>query len=325
MTPVNPGALIVGLGAIGMGYDLRGVDDRILTHARAFDRHPGFDLLGGVDPDAERRGLFEGTYGAPAFPSLDSALGRVLPDVVGVAVPTALHLRTVRQALATHLPKVILCEKPLSLDMSEARELVDLCARAGVSLVVNYFRRSDPGVKEVHRRILAGEIGAPLKGVSWYTKGFLHSASHLFNLLELWLGEPRSWRVLARGGTLPTGDAEVDVHVEFERGTAVILSAWEEAFSHHTIELLSPLGRLGYDDGGARVGWTPTQPDSRFEGYRRLAVEEERIESGTDRAQWHVAQAISEHLSGRPADLCSGAEALRTLSNMTKILHTGPG
>jgi hypothetical protein len=45
--------LLVGLGQIGLGYDLALDPDRyIYTHSRALSRHPKFRLLVGVDPDA---------------------------------------------------------------------------------------------------------------------------------------------------------------------------------------------------------------------------------------------------------------------------------
>ena len=42
-------ALVLGLGKIGMGYDL-GLDPNVyaLTHARAFQQHPDFQLAGGL-------------------------------------------------------------------------------------------------------------------------------------------------------------------------------------------------------------------------------------------------------------------------------------
>jgi len=39
---------IIYLGRIGMGYDQRlPIETHILNHARTFNRHTGFDLVGG--------------------------------------------------------------------------------------------------------------------------------------------------------------------------------------------------------------------------------------------------------------------------------------
>ena len=92
-------ALIVGLGQIGMGYDLNHDPQKyVSTHARAFQCHPGYQLVGGVDPDAERRRLFETHYQCPVYDDVASAMESLRPDVVAVATPTAVHAATCRRS-----------------------------------------------------------------------------------------------------------------------------------------------------------------------------------------------------------------------------------
>mgnify|MGYP006424554935 FL=1 len=50
--------VIVGLGAIGMGYDLDSTDT-ISTHAKAFQAHSDFYLVAGIDCNIENRRIFE--------------------------------------------------------------------------------------------------------------------------------------------------------------------------------------------------------------------------------------------------------------------------
>jgi predicted dehydrogenase len=89
---VTPSVLLVGLGAIAMGYDLEmPASGMVLTHAKAFSQHPDFRLAGGVDADPVRCALFETHYGAPAGTDLAGALATTRPDVVVIAVPTAAH------------------------------------------------------------------------------------------------------------------------------------------------------------------------------------------------------------------------------------------
>ena len=53
-------ALIVGLGQIGMGYDLSLAPDQfVYSHARALSLNPEFKLVGGVDPDRAKRRDFQ--------------------------------------------------------------------------------------------------------------------------------------------------------------------------------------------------------------------------------------------------------------------------
>lgn len=314
--------IVIGLGQIGMGYDLH-LDSEVYvySHARAFSQHPSFKLVAAVDPMEETRKVFEHEYNCPAYTTIDAALLRHQPDLVIIAVPTSIHSETLHQVLRQSRPKAVLCEKPLSYDLNEARAMVQACVANGVDLYVNYMRRSDSGVIEIKRRLGAGEICAPVKGVAWYSKGFLHNGSHLFNLLEYWLGAMRTSEILSRGRLWGGSDPEPDIRVTFERGEIIFLAAWEEAFSHYTIELLSPSGRLRYEQGGKLIHWQAVQRDVHLKGYIRLAVKPDVIDSSMDRYQWHVADQLAHALNGRDAQLCSGAAALQTLENMKDVLE----
>lgn len=316
--------LIVGLGQIGMGYDIQLDPEKfVYSHARAFDHHPFFHLIGGVDPEQQRREVFEQTYRCPAYPEIETALRDQTPDLVVIAAPTQLHCQTLLQILKICRPRAILCEKPLSYDLDEARAMTKACQEAGVSLFVNYMRRSDPGAVEVHRRIEAGEIGTPSKGVVWYSKGFLHNGSHFFNLLEYWLGKMLNWKLIDRGRNCDGIDQEPDVRLSFEKGNVVFLAAREEDFSHYTVELLAPNGRLRYEQGGRQIQWQQAIRHAELKNYTVLDDRIENIKSGLDRYQWHVAEQLSRHFNGQKGDICTAADALLTLENMHRILEHG--
>lgn len=301
-----------------MGYDADLDPDYVYSHARAFSTHPDFTLEAAVDPDPELRKRFTDQYAAPAYADLTEAMA-LDADVLVIATPTGLHAQIIHDALKSSPPRAILCEKPLTDDVAEARELLGKCEEMKVSLFVNYIRRSDRAVIEVKRRIDSGDISGPLKAVVWYSKGFFHNGSHLFNLAEYWFGPMVRAQLIARGRKWEEHDPEPDVRVEFEKGTAHFLAAWEEAFSHYTIEVLSPSGRLRYESRGESVEWQSARADPYFKGYTTLTPEAERIPSGMTRYQWNVANELAAALKGEKFHLCTGAEALRTLESMHSI------
>ena len=313
--------LIIGLGQIGMGYDLT-LDPGtfVYSHAKAFSSHQAFELSGAVDLSESQKFLFERHFKKPGFLSLSEAFQKIKPEVVVIATPTKTHLAVLEKVLGQCQPEAILCEKPLAYDVEEARKMVEACDKAGAKLFVNYMRRSDSGCVELKKRIESGEISLPIKGVAWYSKGFLHNGSHLFNLLEFWLGAFKKAKVLDEGRLLDDLDSEPDVQVEFERGKIVFLACWEEAFSHCTIELLSPSGRLRYENGGGVIAWQPTHPDPHISGYKILQTEPEMIANGMDRYQYQVADQLDNALAGRQHALCTGREALATIEAMYKII-----
>lgn len=313
-------ALVVGLGQIGMGYDLQsGSNGMVLTHSRAFQQHPKFRLVGGVDTDLRRRKLFEKHYVCPAYSNLEVALKEASPGFVSIATPTNMHGETLSKTLEICRQIIILCEKPLSYDLEEAREMVTSCNNSNCRLYVNYIRRSDPGATRIKKMIEAGSISTPIKGIAWYSKGLFHTGSHLLNLVQFWLGEPKGFFVMKSGCFLEGGDPEPDFCVDFDLGSVYFLAAKEDHFSHYTIELLAQNGRLRYEFGGDQILWQPVINDPIFEGYKFISKFEEIVETGMKRYQFHVLDQISKHLYGMDAFVCTGLEALDTLESLEKI------
>jgi predicted dehydrogenase len=317
------GILIIGLGQIGMEYDLNiPIDQAVFSHARAFFIHPAFEILGAVDPSSEKRSSFTQKYDKPAFADIAEALHRTNPQVVVIASPTDFHKANLVEVLSLSSPLAILCEKPLANNISDARLMIDLCEQSGVDLFVNYMRRSEPGSIKVKDLIYNGLIEVPIKGIAWYSKGFLHNGSHLFNLLEFWLGAYQRSTLVSAGRHWQDFDPEPDVFVEFEKGSIIFLAAWEESFSHYTIELLSHSGRLRYEKGGEHITWQATYADPSFKGYTILNDSPELIPNSMNRYQWHVTDQLSKALDGQTASICSGIEALTTLEYMHQIINT---
>ncbi|MDK9713634.1 MAG: Gfo/Idh/MocA family oxidoreductase [Sulfuritalea sp.] len=305
--------LLIGLGNVAVGYDASDASSaKVLSHARAFSRHPAFRLAGGVDPDADCRHRFEAGYGVPGFTDIGAAMRELSPDVVVVATPTVLHLQTVMVVLAAGRPRAMLCEKPLAYDLAEARQIVDACARQSCSLFVNFVRQAEPGVAEIRARLADGRIGLPLKGVVWYSKGMFNSGVHFLSLLQNLLGKVKDIKLIDAGRLWHGTDPEPDVDIAFATGRVVFLAAREEDFFHNTVELIAPNGRLRYEAGGARIVWQGVEEDARFKGYTRLSEAGETIPADFDRIQWYVADQLAAAVEGRVSQLCSGTEALRT-------------
>jgi predicted dehydrogenase len=313
-------AAVIGLGNIGQGFDYDCPDaSRILTHATAFHYHPGFELVGGVDPDAAARQRFTAKFGKPAFTSVPELWTAVSPDVVAISVPTPLHSRVFHEILA-HKPKGIICEKPLAVKQAEGEAMVTAAEAAGSLLLVNYMRRFEPGVIELKRRISCGELGTFYKGVQWYSKGILTNGSHFVDLLSFLFGPASRIQVLQRGRAYADFDYEPDALVRFGNVVMYFLAAREECFSMRDLQLISDKGEVRYATSGEVIEWRCKRPHPLVPGYTILAEAPERIETDLRRYQWHVAQALLDALTtGTPA--CStGLTALRTMATVQQLM-----
>jgi predicted dehydrogenase len=92
-----------------------------------------------------------------AHPSYDALVADPDVDVVYVASPHALHLEHARLAFAAGKP--VLCEKPLALTRAEGERL--LAAAGDLFCMEAMWMACHPLVREMQRRLLAGDFGTP--------------------------------------------------------------------------------------------------------------------------------------------------------------------
>lgn len=306
---------MIGIGKIGMGYDWDMPETGpALTHTTAFARNPNFQLLGAVDPDPRRRQEYTKRYQKPAWERLNEISKNLAPDVVVISTPTETHRKTLEEVLENISPKLVLCEKPIAESVADAEEMCQRCLEKKIMLRVNYPRRVNPSCREIKERIADGRISRPIRGVVWYSKGLVHSGSHFSNLLEYWLGPVISHKLVQPGRILAGKDSEPDLQLFFREAEVKFLAFPEENFSFHEIQLVAKNGVLRYQGGGDRITWQKRQPDPSGQGSFFLSTDKEVISRGVSGDQGVVADEVARCLKGENSELCTGEEALRTLS-----------
>jgi scyllo-inositol 2-dehydrogenase (NAD+) len=95
-----------------------------------------------------------------SFGSLEAMLECKGVDAVIIATPDAFHAPAVSVTAAAG--KAILCEKPLALNLADARAALAAAAKHKVYFQVGFMRRYDPAYSAAMKRIEAGEIGVPV-------------------------------------------------------------------------------------------------------------------------------------------------------------------
>ena len=310
--------LIVGLGNVGVGYDVADTSvATTLTHAKAFHEHKNFELVGGVDPLAMHRDRFSDHYYRPCFTDLKSAIIATDPAVVVVATPTEKHLESVREIFAFGRPLALLCEKPLAYDFQDAQQIVELCEKNNCSLYINFFRRAEPGLLSISKLLDKFDHPKSFQGVVWYSKGIFNSGSHFIDLLCFLFGDVQNVKVIKPGCT--SLDPEPDVKLCFSGGDIYLLAAGVKNFFHNSLELITPNGRLRYDDGGSLIYWQDAKEDSKIPKKYRLSNDYKYLENDLFRCQAYVVELLSQALRQQRSTLCNGRDALKTSKILQEI------
>ena len=142
--------------------------------------------------------------------SVEEALADPAVQCVYIATPVFLHAPQTIAALRAG--KQVLCEKPMAMNVAEARAMVQAAKDSGKLLGVSYYRRMYPKVKRAKQLIESGAIGKPVLAEltchAWFDGTGQRSwlvdpakagggplfdiASHRIDLLNFWFGEPKA-------------------------------------------------------------------------------------------------------------------------------------
>jgi predicted dehydrogenase len=119
---------VVGVGALGQ------------QHARVYASLPEARLAGVFDVEAGRAAATAARYGCRVFEHLRDVVEGV--DAVSVAVPTIDHHRVARAFLEAG--KGVLVEKPMTLTLAEADDLIGVASARRAVLQVGHIERFNP-------------------------------------------------------------------------------------------------------------------------------------------------------------------------------------
>lgn len=95
-----------------------------------------------------------------SYTSVEALLGDPAVDAVYISTTNELHKAQTLAAAAAR--KHVLCEKPLALAVSDAREMVTACDRAGVVMGTNHHLRNASSHRKIRELVQSGTIGTPL-------------------------------------------------------------------------------------------------------------------------------------------------------------------
>ncbi|MDK1377584.1 MULTISPECIES: Gfo/Idh/MocA family oxidoreductase [unclassified Sinorhizobium] len=128
------------------------------SHALAFAKIDGVELVAAVDVDPSRARAFADMHGiARVFTSLDDAIAWGEFDAATNVTPDKAHHPTTLALIAAG--KHVLCEKPLAENYDKAAEMAEAAERAGVVNMVNLTYRNVAPLQRARELVLAGEIG----------------------------------------------------------------------------------------------------------------------------------------------------------------------
>ena len=134
-------------------------------HIRAL-RASGFDVTALVGQDAEKTTARAAHFGIEhALTSFDQAVDSDV-DAIVIATPPQTHFPFAMKAIAAG--KHLVCEKAMTLDVGEAREMRDAAQEAGIANMISHEFRWFRQNALARRMVRSGEIGNPIHIVAQF-------------------------------------------------------------------------------------------------------------------------------------------------------------
>jgi predicted dehydrogenase len=128
----------VRVGVVGVGYLGK-------FHAEKYASSDKATLVGVVDIEAVRASEMGEKLGTAALTDYRKLLGHV--QCVSIAVPTRFHHRVARDFLDAGVD--VLVEKPLTSDIAEGRDLVEIAKANRLILQVGHLERFNPAIRKL--------------------------------------------------------------------------------------------------------------------------------------------------------------------------------
>ncbi len=245
--------------------------------AAALRRPQDVQLVGVWDPDAALGARYAGRAqnGFPAnllFTDLNKMLDTVKPEAVATFTGTFDHAMVVLACTQRHIP--VMMEKPLAVNMEQARAMQEASRRTGTPVIVNYettwYRshgeigkliKAQKAAGEIRRMVAMDghqgpkEINVQPEFLAWLTDPVKNGAGALFdfgcygaNLMTWLMDNQRPQKVTALAQTekpqiYARVDDEATILLEYPKAQGIIQASWNWPFSRKDFEVY---GQHGY-------------------------------------------------------------------------------
>lgn len=298
--------LIIGAGNISAFYDSPHHNE-VLTHAHAIINNNKFELIGFVDIDIEKAQTAAKIWGGEAFNSIDEVSVKI--DCVCIAVPDKYHFQ-VTQMVIEYAPKIIIIEKPIAIDATEGKALMDLIDGKPIHIEVNYSRRFITGFSQMKAELPM--FGKLLGGTVLYGKGLLHNGSHMVNLLLYFLGQISMKTILGVVEDYHIEDCSKEI-VYSINGADIIFHPVDSRFlTIFEFDLRFSKGRIKYDGSVEKLHFYDVDNSPIYLGEQNY-VYRKTLDISASEAMINLYLHISNVIEGKASCVSSAEDAYKTL------------
>jgi predicted dehydrogenase len=311
----------VGVGIIGTGAIASG------GHAPAINAVEETSLVAVLSRDEKRGQDFAQEHNASnakVHTSLDSFVHDSAIDVAIICSPDALHAEQAKACLQAG--KHVLLEKPMTLNVKEAEELIRLAEPKKLVLAVGFHLRSHEGLRALHQQVVQGEIGklrhiraiwafSQYDDSNWRAKEDLAKwwslsavGSHCIDLTRWFAQDTDDWEQFAVTIANNVWDGRHDetavIAAQFASGPTIEITSSVQFGPYNRLELFGDKGQAICEDVMGRAGAGEIRVNGELLSFEAVSPFEKELEN------------LVECIKTGESPTADGAVGLRSLKDL---------
>lgn len=228
----------IKVGVIGIGYLGQ-------HHARIYSEIEGVELIALIDTDKGKAENLATKYNCKSYSDYKNIIDKL--DALSIVTPTISHYEIALNCLRAG--KDLLIEKPITVSVAEADELINEAGEKGCVLQVGHIERYNPAVIAVSEMIakpefLESERLSPFSGRGTDVDITLDLMIHDIDIILSFVSSPVK-EIKAKGASVLTDKIDVaKAWLEFDNGCAALVTA--SRLSHEKKRLLKIFEKDSY-------------------------------------------------------------------------------
>ncbi len=311
--------IVIGFGQIAHGLAM---DEKMAehfeyaTHAQVLRDHPAFDWRGVVELAEGPRVRAARDWRVPhVSDDLSAVASAVLPEVAIITAPPGR-----RADMLEALPglKAVLIEKPLDAPGgADGARFLETCARRGVEVLVNYWRRGDETMQALAGGDLTGKIGGVQALTGLYGDGLFNNGGHMIDLIRMLTGEITAVRALAplkrlKNAPIP-GDPNIPVALDLAGGAIATLQPLDfSVYREVGLDIWGTTGRLAILQEGLSARHFSLTDNRGLMDEREIASDKPApLPATAGRALYRLYDNLAAIARGQKSAISSGTSAAR--------------
>lgn len=294
-------------------------------HAEKYSSLPDCELIAVVDINEQAAKDVAAQYGAEALTQYQTLLGKV--DAVSVVVPTSLHHRVALDFLnsGSH----VLVEKPITVTVAEADELIAVAKEKKLILQVGHLERFNPAITglqdfDVNPVFIESHRLAPFNPRANDVSVVLDLMIHDIDIIIALVGSEIK-RMDASGTAVLTQDTDIaNARLVFNNGCVANVTASRISMKmERKMRIFSPSSYISVDFQNRILTRHATGKKEMFPGIPEIITEKSVFEGGDallDEIK-HFINCIQNDVNPLVSGE-AGSRALQTAIDITELLKT---